>query len=268
MNPQALFQELLNAFDDLKIRSSDSCYITGNISALAKTKIKKKDLLSIFLNSCLDVLGSKGTIFSPSASMNLCNTDIPFDIDNTPSNLMGALAEHIRTAENSIRSFHPFWSISGIGYKAKILKNVSRHSYGLGSPWTHFIDQDAIQINIGLHPSKAVTLIHHLEVAAGVPYRYSKEFLHPIVKDDGIVYEPFYMSVMYQDADIQKKISLNEHFFLALENSGKLNHITLSSGLKMWSFRMKDFAAVATQFFIEDIYNYLEQPPQIRPYQK
>ena len=51
MNPQALFQELLNAFDDLKIRSGDSCYVTGNISALAKTKIKKKDLLSIFLNS-------------------------------------------------------------------------------------------------------------------------------------------------------------------------------------------------------------------------
>ena len=200
--------------------------------------------------------------------MNLCNTDIPFDIKNTPSNLMGALAEFIRINENSLRSFHPFWSITGIGHKANILKNVSRHSYGLGSPWTHFLEQDAIQVNIGLHPSRAVTLIHHLEVAAGVPYRYTKEFIHPILKDNGIVYEPFYMSVIYKDTDIKKKVALNEHFFLELKNSGKLNSITLTSGLNMWSFRMRDFAAVAENFFIKDIYNYLEQPPEIRPYQK
>jgi aminoglycoside 3-N-acetyltransferase len=263
-----LIFEIRESFEQLKIKKESTFYITGNISQLARTRIKKKELLDIFLDTSLDYIGGNGTIFSPSASMNLCNTEIPFDIYNTPSHSMGALAEHLRTSKNAVRSFHPFWSISGIGAKSSILKNVSRHSYGLGSPWTYFLELDAMQVNIGLHPSKAVTLIHHLEVAAGVPYRYTKEFLHPIVKNKTINIEPFYMSVMYLDSDIKKRIALNEHFFQELDNLGQLNHYHQANGLDMWSFSMRDFKKVATAYFIKDIYNYLEQPPQKRPYQK
>ena len=38
------------------------------------------------------------------------------------------------------------------------------------------------------------------------------------------------------------------------------------SGMKMWSFNMKDFYQIALDYFIKDIYNYLEHPPKIRPY--
>ena len=139
------------------------------------------------LSSFQEVIGHEGTVFSPSASMNLCNTDIPFDIDLTPSHQMGAFAEYIRQASSSVRTFHPFWSISGLGKYAEILRNVSRHSYGVGSPWSKFLDLDLLQINIGIHPSKAVTLIHHIEVVTGVPYRYTKEFMNPsnlLLKDE------------------------------------------------------------------------------------
>tara|TARA_A100001011_G_scaffold376675_1_gene439512 strand:- start:117 stop:926 length:810 start_codon:yes stop_codon:yes gene_type:complete len=269
MSKQAdLISDIKKSYDQLRIKKGDILYITGNVSQLARTKIKKKELLDIFLDTSLDHLGSGGTIFSPSASMNLCNTNIPFDITNTPSHSMGALAEHIRGSKDAVRSFHPFWSISGIGPQANILKNVSRHAYGLGSPWTYFLDLDVMQVNVGLHPSRAVTLIHHLEVAAGVPYRYSKEFLHPVVSDKKINVEPFYMSVMYLNSDIKKRIALNEHFFQELDSLDMLNHSKQSNGLDMWSFSMRDFKKVATQYFIKDIYNYLEQAPKIRPYQK
>ena len=43
-------------------------------------------------------------------------------------------------------------------------------------PWSKFLDLDVLQVNIGIHPSKAVTLIHHIETIFGVPYRYTKEF--------------------------------------------------------------------------------------------
>ena len=42
------------------------------------------------------VIGKNGTIFSPSASMNLINSEIVFDLKNTPSYKMGPLAEMIR----------------------------------------------------------------------------------------------------------------------------------------------------------------------------
>ena len=265
--PEELQVSLSNSFTDLGLKEEETCYIAGNISALARTRLKKDILLPRFIAALQDVVSPLGTIFSPSASMNLCNTSIPFDIVNTPSHEMGALAEHIRQANGSIRSFHPFWSISGIGKKSHILQNVSRHSYGVGSPWSKFLDLDARQINVGLHPSKAVTLIHHIEVAVGVPYRYTKEFTHPIMQTDGsISNELFYMSVMYHESEVLKRLALNEHYFNEMEKRNLLSSATHSSGLKLWSFKMRDFYDVVTSFFIDDIYNYLEHPPAIRPY--
>jgi len=241
--------------------------VTGNVIALAKLGIKKNNLLPLCLSAFKQTIGSTGTIFSPSASMNLCNTDVPFDIENTPSHNMGALAEFIRLETGSVRSLHPFWSISGIGSNTEILHNVSRHSYGVGSPWSRFLDLDVLQINLGVHPSKAVTLIHHVEVTSGVPYRYTKEFIHPIAQIDGsIAHEAFYMSVMYQQSNIKKRLALNEHYFNEMEKRGLIKSTIHESGLKIWSFKMRDFYKVALEFFVKDIYNYLENPPTIKPY--
>ncbi len=108
--------------------------------------------------------------------MNLCNTDIPFNLKETPSHEMGSLAEYLRLLPDAHRSLHPFWSISGSGPNAKLLQTVSKHAYGIGSPWSILLDLNARQINFGLHPSKAISLIHHIETLVGVPYRYNKEF--------------------------------------------------------------------------------------------
>lgn len=264
---QELQLELMEALNSIGLTREETCYVTGNFGMLARTRLDRNVLLSTVLSAFQETIGPSGTIFSPSASMNLCNTDIPYDIANTPSHEMGAFAEHIRLAPESIRSFHPFWSISGLGKNAGILKRVSRHSYGAGSPWSNFLDLDARQINIGFHPSKAVTLIHHIEVTAAVPYRYTKEFTHPIVKEDGsIAVEPFYMSVMYRDSDIQKRIALNEHYFAEMEKRNLLQSYIHNSGLPIWGFKMRDFYSVAMSFFVDDIYNYLERSPLNRPY--
>ena len=36
------------------------------------------------------------SIFVPSATLNLCNTSIPFDLEHTPSDKMGPFAEYVR----------------------------------------------------------------------------------------------------------------------------------------------------------------------------
>ena len=260
--------ELLKCFDLIGVSSGQSLYVTGNISKLGRLRISKEMKLQGLHEAMLEIIGMEGTIFSPAASMNLCNTQIPFSLKETPSFEMGPLAEFFRLLDNSHRSMHPFWSLCGSGKNAHYLDNVSKHAYGVGSPWSIFLDLNVRQINFGLHPSKAVTLIHHIETIVGVPYRYSKEFLHPIDDGKNIFKDNFYQSVLYRDTDILKRIKLNEHFFEVLEKKGMLYDAELESGLKVWSFFMKDFYDVAIPFFIDDIYTYLEQPPEIRPYTK
>ena len=208
------------------------------------------------------------TIFVPTPTLNLCNTNIPFDKENTKSHNASAFAELIRNKSNAIRSSHPFWSVAGLGKNSKLLSSISKHAYGTGSIWSKLLEIDCLQINFGMHPSKAVTLIHHIETIVGVPYRYTKEFFHPIKKNNKVNKENFYLSVMYKNTDINKKIKLNEHFFNKLDSDGKLNYSKSSLGYEAWSFNMKDFYNVALEFFNEDIYTYLEFEPKIKPYRK
>ena len=266
ISPEELKIELFNCILELGLVKGNNLYITGDMGALGKIRIKKSTKQKIFLNSFTNSIGPDGTIFSPAASMNLCNTDIPFDINLTPSHEMGSLAEYIRKLPHSIRSFHPFWSITGIGPEASKLENVSRHAYGAGSPWSHFLDLDTTQVNMGIDPSRAVTLIHHIETIIGVPYRYTKEFIHPIVYGDKIKYEPFYQSVFYAGSNTKKRVLLNQHYFEKLKSKGLVKTSHHPSGLTFTAFKMRDFYSVAMEFFIDDIYNYLEEPPKIKPY--
>jgi aminoglycoside 3-N-acetyltransferase len=261
-------KELTSCLADIGLSQGDNIYVTGNIGALGRVRINKTLKMDLLLKAFQNNIGREGTIFSTAASMNLCNTKIPFDIDKTPAHQMGAFAEYFRQLPNAVRTNHPFWSICGLGNNANKLKRVSRHAYGAGSPWSIFLELNTTQVNIGLHPSKAVTLIHHIETVVGVPYRYTKEFVHPIVHGNEIKEELFYQLVMYRDSSIRKKIALNEHFFSELELKGLLNQTQHSSGLKFWSFKMTDFYKIALEFFIDDIYTYLEEPPPVRPYSK
>lgn len=260
--------ELVQLLKNLGLSHGDKVFVTGNLASLGRLRIFKNRKMEILFDSIFSVIGKDSTIFSPSASMNLCNTSIPFDIKNTPSDRMGAFAEYLRKLPASVRSNHPFWSVSGIGKDANILKKVSKHAFGIESPWSHFLDMDVKQLNFGLHPSKAVTLIHHIETIYGVPYRYTKEFNHPILKNGKITKDFFYQSVMYVDSDIKKRVLLNEHYFESLKEKKLLHENTHETGLKLWCFKMKDFYNEAITFFNEDIYNYLEYEPKIKPYQK
>lgn len=260
-----LRQLLIKSLSTHKLKKDDNLFIASDLSALGKFKLPKKEKLKILFDIIKNDLIPEGTLFVPTASMNLCNKSIVFDLEKTPSNKMGAFSEFVRLKKKSIRSCHPYWSLSGIGPKANILNSVSRHSYGIGSPWSKFLDLNVKQVNIGIHPSRAVTLIHHVETCVGVPYRYTKEFTHKIKKNSKIKTENFYMSVFYKNTDIKKRIKLNQHYFNQLKKNTKLVSSS-NNEIRIWSFRMNDFFNTALDYFVTDIYNYLEEPPKLRPY--
>ena len=267
MNIKKFEKEFLESFKKLKVNKNKNVYVTSNLTNISKIRIRKQEKLNSIFKCFIKTMGNNYSIFVPTATMNLCNTKMLFDLKETPSHEMGPFAEFIRN-KNSTRSMHPFWSISGIGKNAKTLKNISKHAYGSGSPWSKMLNLDFLQVNIGIHPSKAVTLIHHIETITGVPYRYNKLFRHKVRYKDKIYEDDFFQSVFFNKVNSQKKKKLNEHFFEILKRNKKLNYSKHQSGLEMWSFKMNDFFKVATDLFQKNMYTYLESKPKFHKISK
>ena len=259
-------KSLLIDFKKIKINKAKNIFVTSDLSKLAKTKIKKERIFKIIVDALQICVGKNYSIFSPASTLNLCNTNKVFDLKNTPSYNMGPLAEYIRKMKNSVRCIHPFWSVVCIGKNSKLLKKVSSHAYAKGSAWSIMLDLDTVQLNLGIHPSKASTLIHHVETVFKVPYRYDKRFIQKIKNRGRIYKDKFYLSVLYRDKTIKKRKKLNEHFFKKLKKINKLNHTINLSGLDMWSFRMKDLYGVAVEMFNKDIFTYLEGKPNLKKF--
>ena len=258
-----LYKDLFNCFKKVKLNKYKNVYVTSDLKQISNIRLHKQNKLNLVTKAIKNAIGKNYTIFSPASSFNIINKDEIFDLKKTKTFGMGPLAEYLRIQKNSRRSLHPFWSISAIGKNSNILDNVSNHSYAYGSPWSKMLDLDTLQLNIGIKPSRAVTLIHHIETICGVPYRFNKKFTYKIKRFKKVYEDEFYLSVFYKNKLIKKRINLNEHFFQKLSKQKKTFYIKSKFGLEIWSFKMRDFFDIATEFFIKDIYNYLEFKPNL-----
>ena len=247
---------------------SDIVFVTCDLGFLGSLKLKnRKESLEVLYLKILEKTNNATLVF-PLASLNLCNTKIPFQIDITPSYEMGAFSEYLRNKKDSVRSMHPFWSVGAIGPLAKTLtQNISPHAYAVNSIWDRLCRYKAKQLTLGKNVSDALTIVHHCECITGVPYRYTKEFSHPVELESGLIKEKlFYLSVFYKNLRAQKRLKRNVHFFKNLNEKQfstfsiklKENLIVQSSFLDLYTFREN-----ATNIISDDIYSYLEFPPDI-----
>lgn len=261
------YKDLLAAYAQLGVRRDGLVFVTSDVSRLMRyAEPGATALLDAHLRAFRELLGPGGTLFVPTSSLNLCNTDIVFDPATTPSFQMGAFSEYVRTREVAMRSFHPFWSVAGIGPAAtQMLRGISRHAYGWNSVFQRFVEADVLAVAIGKHPRFAVPVIHHIETVAGVPYRYNKEFNHPVLRSDRTAREPFYLSVLRLDCDLVRNgnRTIFEHFVAA---EGPLREVSIGRG-RAWSFQHRAFFDVTARFLSENLYGWLERPPAQRPWQ-
>ncbi len=256
--------DLANAFKSLGVGNYPIIYI---ISALwhfpGCSDCDDADLPRMFYETIRDCAGSNVTIAAPTTTQNLCNTDIAFDPDATPAHERGILSEYIRTLPGAKRSFHPFNSYAAIGPLAdEITAKVARSAYGPETPEARMIEKGALVINLGLPPNICTT-VHHVEHVMAVPYRYTKEFMHPVVRPHGIETEPFYLYVWYRGIDLQR--SMNKPLFGKLKSRIDLRETRIGSG-RIFSYPIADFYREAVKIYAEDIYTWCSAPPTIRPY--
>jgi aminoglycoside 3-N-acetyltransferase len=98
----------------------------------------------------------------------------------------------------------------------------------------------------------------------GVPYRYVKEFMHPVVINGSYSTEPFYMYVWYRELELHRdgNRKIFEHF---RKHGGVTTEADLGRGT-VYGYELAHFVESTLDLMRCDIYAWLERPPQIRPY--
>ncbi|MCZ8312843.1 MAG: AAC(3) family N-acetyltransferase [Magnetospirillum sp.] len=258
-------EELCTHYRHLGVERGRIVYVASDFGRMRENAVEAPEkMMSAHLEVLCDLVGSSGAIVVPTASLNLCNTDIAFDPANTPSQGMGVFSEFVRRQPGALRSFHPFWSVASMGgVAASLVSDVSRHSFGAGSVWSRLVDADALSLHVGVHPRLSFSVIHHVELAVGVPYRYTKEFMHPVRRTGIPQVEPFYHFVTYRDADIER--DGNVKIFANFAEDPSLRERQYARG-RVFSFSMRRFFDATQRLLVRDIYAWLRKEPTVRPY--
>lgn len=258
------YSDIKKAYKKLGVGKNKIVFVESNLSCLGVYEIINKEAISeAHLRALRELVGDGGTIVVPTASFSLMNTNTPFDLKNTPSE-RGIFSEYVRQQKGVTRSFHPFGSYTALGRYAKdICHNVSRHAYGPETPMGRMINKDTLFISVGLRPATTCSTIHLVEMLAGVPYRYHREYMHPVTRRGKIAQEPFYMYVWYHQCNIQRndKEALWKDFQLKHE----VREAFIGRG-KIYSYSMKEFYEYAMKAFRNNMYLLLKEIPAKRPY--
>ncbi|RAU23553.1 hypothetical protein CU669_00135 [Paramagnetospirillum kuznetsovii] len=259
------YDELVAAYAELGVERGRLVYLTSDIGKLFTFETPGKTaVLEAHYRALLDLIGPEGTLVIPTANLNLCNTDILFDPANTPSHNVGMLSEFIRRQPGVRRSMHPFESYAAVGsLAADIIDDASRHAFGPESPEGRMAERDALSVSIGLYPRFSCSTMHHVEHLMAVPYRYTKEYMHPVLRDGVRQVEPFYRMVRYADSDIER--SFGQYVFEDFTACHTIRKADVGRG-SIYAYSMGEFVKSAVSSFKRDPYIWCVRPPELRPW--
>lgn len=259
------YSDLVAAYRSIGIEPGQVAYAVSELWRLREyQEAGDTALVAAHFNALMEILGPSGTLVVSTASTNICNTETVFDPATTPSYGVGILSEFVRQQPGSRRSFHPFVSYTAIGRLAeKITAEVSRHAYGPETPEARLIDLDARLVSIGMRPNFSCSTAHHVEQIAAVPFRYIKEFVHPVRRGAAVDREVFYMHVWYRDTGMVK--DRYEKLFSALDPQLSICAAKVGAG-KIYAYSMADFSRLALPLIAHNPYISCRQEPVSRPY--
>lgn len=265
MNFDYTKKELYQSLQNIISRDTEIIFVSGDLTRLGRGEFTdKNETLDSFYDALKSANGKDLTIVVPTFSQKLANTEIPFEPEKTPTEL-GVFPNYILHKNESVRSFHPFTSFAAIGEKAEfICGGKTKFPYGIDSPYDRILTlKNPSAISIGLEPRLTCSLVHHAEFNMHVPYRYIKEFDHPVKIADSIELERFYMHVVYRG--LNEKRNLNKKFFENYEKSNEIKSRTLGKSY-IYSYDMRALYESVITILKEDIYSWMTEEPENKPY--
>jgi len=163
--------QLAKHLRELGVETGDHLFVHSEITSLGWPV----GGVGMYRDVLLDLLGPQGTLAVPTFTFGFCRGAL-YDADETPSVGMGVLAELIRKTPGARRSRHPIQSMAVIGHYAELLAAIDTPSaYATGSAFGSLAHLGFKLLLLGANP-RSVSLVHHCEEVAGVPYRYWKAF--------------------------------------------------------------------------------------------
>lgn len=252
-----------HALDELDIQRGDCVLVRADLRYLGLFAPEPRQAPAVLFQALAHRVDlTVGTLLVPTGSLSLCNSSTPFDPKTTPSEL-GVFSEYVRTREGAVRSFHPFFSYTALGAEAEeICSSVPRHAFGPRSIKDRLVTRGAKMLSLGAHPRFTCTTVHHAEFMVGVPYRYTKEFIHPVVRNGILQNELFYLYVYYRECDIER--NRNRKIWERFPHWQK----ACCGKSFFYSYNIKDFYEHSVSMMQEDIYIWLNHPPTNKPYRK
>ena len=149
---------------------------------------------------CLhEVLGDEATILMPAFTLSTGKTR---HRDYHSKAVTGALAEYFRKLRGTLRTIHPFHSLSVAGPKAKDFASCQNlSSFGIGSPFDQLYEKGAFNIALVIRLVGGATFLHHAEEMAQVSYRFYKDFPGEVIAEDGVKRENTYKMFVREIGD-------------------------------------------------------------------
>lgn len=265
--PTYAYDDILATYDSIGVVKGATIYVTSDMAKLRGFRDGDgRQQAAAHLSALLEILGNEGTLVAPTSTLNLIDTREPFDPAKTKSFRRGALSEAVRLHPDAVRSFHPLQSYACIGARAReIVTDVPRHAFGYDCVEWRLVQMDALSVSAGPPPRLACSTVHLMEVVCGVPYRFSKEFLMPVVRDGITTVEPYYFPVYYRDTGMER--DYNRKIFAALEEIMPIASANLGGG-GVHSYSMRAFFENVGRLMSQDLYVWCDKLPVDRPYQR
>lgn len=261
------YHSLIGSLERLGVGAYKVVAITSDLAALGSGIVETKqglDDLAALLAAIQSAMKPDATVVVPTFTYERSGPGSSYVHDSTPSET-GTLTEHIRQLPDSTRSIHPVFSFAAIGpEKDAICLDTSGHSYGWGSPAYRLLESDALVISLGRSLHRGAFLIHHAEMLAGVPYRYTKTLSIPVWVNGELSNRSYFHFVKYQDSDIE----WNTNRLVERMEARKLVRFEPYGQTGIWAYRARDLIAATVQLLGRNIYGLLSFPPAHRPWER
>ena len=259
--------ELLRVLDKLGIRRGDTIYLGINIgnlplpsysADLTRESIQARKLrwCGFVLDVLRSVLGEAGTLLAPAFTPSFAGARTPYIHEESPAEI-GPFPEFLRQQPGALRSFHPMFSVTGIGHNAAaILGNTGRTAFGPTSPFGRLSKFDTRFLFLGIRLRDALTYCHHLEQTYGANHRYHKVLTAPVLKDNAPVAGPWLSYMRFLGVGPQVDLAA---FEARLLNEGALKE-TFSLGHASQCVSSRDVDETGYRMLMEDPCSFLSAP--------
>ncbi|OVE76885.1 hypothetical protein BVX98_04255 [bacterium F11] len=261
------YSDLVRVLQEMGLKKGDVVHVHSALFPLGTmADVPLRDTPKFVLKAFREVLGKEGTLTVPTSFDDYARFGTPFDCRKSPVDRgQGVFSQYITSLPESVRSFNPLSSVTGVGPLAKsICHEPSGSGYGAGSPWEKLYDYDSKMCFLGLRPSQAFTFVIYIQARFGVPHFYNKIYTTPVYEDGVPVPYPIVSCVRYRDPRF--KISENpKPFETHLEDKGYIQKGSIGRGWIYYLSSTKKIYEEGAKKVQENNYYFCVQKPEFVP---